>query len=131
MTLLCTLFIFQVRDARNATMHSAFMKMSNADFLVHTDAMIALLQDPLLIDKIEEAQNAVKEIQKVVNFFLLYTEGISCVEMIFSLIVIRLLCILSLSTRNRALPNMIFLCIFSLILSRLYQLQWSAALITV
>ena len=55
-----------MREARNATMHSASMKMSNADFLVYTDAMIALLQDPLFMDKIEEAQNAVKEIQKVV-----------------------------------------------------------------
>ena len=51
-------------------MHSASMKMSNADFLVHTDAMIALLQDPLFMDKIEEAQNAVKEIQKVVKFII-------------------------------------------------------------
>ena len=55
-----------MRDARNATMHSASMKMSSADFLAHTDAMIALLQDPLFMDKIEEAQNAVNEIQKVV-----------------------------------------------------------------
>ena len=46
-------------------MHSASMKMSHAEFLTHTDAMIALLQDPLFMDKIEEAQDAVKEIQKV------------------------------------------------------------------
>ena len=68
MTLLCTSLILKVRNARNATMHSASMKMSNADFLKHTDAMIDLLKDPLFMDKIEEAQNAVKEIQKVLKF---------------------------------------------------------------
>ena len=61
-------------------MHSASMKMSNADFLAHTDAMIALLQDPLFIDKIKEAQDVVKEIQKVecivLTQYMAYTDGI-------------------------------------------------------
>ena len=46
-------------------MHSASMKMSNPDFLAHTDAMIALLQGPLFMDKIKEAQDAVQGYKKL------------------------------------------------------------------
>ena len=46
-------------------MHSASMKMTNAEFLAHTDTMIALLLDPLFMDKMQEAKDAAKEIQKV------------------------------------------------------------------
>ena len=67
-----------MREARNAVMHSASKKMSNAYFLAHTDAMIA--EDPLFIDKIKEAQDAVTEIQKaeciVLTQHMAYTDGI-------------------------------------------------------
>ena len=46
-------------------MHSASMKMTDAEFLSHTKAMEDLLLDPLFMDKLQEAQDAAKEIQKV------------------------------------------------------------------
>lgn len=62
-----TFNISKVRDARNTVMHSAIMKLSQHDFQSHTTAMIDLLEDPLFIFTIPQAQDAVKAIREVQN----------------------------------------------------------------
>ena len=46
-------------------MHSAAMKLSQAQFDLYTNAMIDLLLDPLFLSKIKEAQEAAKAIKEV------------------------------------------------------------------
>ena len=57
-------YVFQVRKARNAIMHTADMKLSDADLKTYSQAMIDLLKDPG-ISCFKTAQHAVTEIQTV------------------------------------------------------------------
>lgn len=54
-----------VREGRNIVMHSAAMKLCKADFDLYTNAMIDLLEDPLFLCKIKDAQEAAKIIKEV------------------------------------------------------------------
>lgn len=47
-------------------MHSGEMKMTAEDFKQAVGAMIALLEDPMYLKNMKEAQEAVKEIKEVV-----------------------------------------------------------------
>ena len=57
--------LLQVRQARNSIMHSVNMKLSEADFMALTQAMMTLLQDPKIIATQPSAQKASSEILKV------------------------------------------------------------------
>ena len=46
-------------------MHSASMKISEADFISYTTSMIGLLEDPLFLCHIQEAQIASSTIKEV------------------------------------------------------------------
>lgn len=77
--LLCIyVFHFQVRDARNQTMHSTAMKMSIADFQMYTGSMIDLLEDGVVIRYTKEAYEAVRKIKEVIYiriYLLFYSES--------------------------------------------------------
>ena len=55
---------FQVRKARNGIMHTADMKLSNADLQDYSQSMIDLLNDPG-ISCFHTAQLALKDIHSV------------------------------------------------------------------
>ena len=63
-------YILQVRQARNAVMHTPDMKVTEPDFKAYSQSMINLLNDPN-ISSSPRAKDAVAQIQTVCMFCLL------------------------------------------------------------